>query len=138
MAKDSPKEVRVFAPATVANVACGYDVLGFAIEEPGDEIVARFSDKPGLRIVPGTVGQHRLRNAFTPPPAHARKLIPIVIPDRNTFGASAHERDGGAVPMPGGDAFIRETAGVVEEEWRLLVGFPLQYSQRFETGELVG
>ncbi len=44
------KEVRVFAPATVANVACGYDVLGFAIDAPGDEVVARFSDKPGLRI----------------------------------------------------------------------------------------
>lgn len=44
------EEVRVFAPATVANVACGYDVLGFAINEPGDEIVVRHSDKPGLRI----------------------------------------------------------------------------------------
>ena len=44
------QKVRVFAPATVANVACGYDVLGFAIDAPGDEVVARFSDKPGLRI----------------------------------------------------------------------------------------
>ena len=25
-----------FAPATVSNVACGFDVLGFPIEEPGD------------------------------------------------------------------------------------------------------
>jgi homoserine kinase len=40
----------VFAPATVANVACGYDVLGFAIDSPGDEIVVRLADKPGLRI----------------------------------------------------------------------------------------
>ena len=44
------KEVRVFAPATVANVACGYDVLGFAIDAPGDEVVARLVDEPGLRI----------------------------------------------------------------------------------------
>lgn len=44
------KEVKVFAPATVANVACGYDVLGFAIDSPGDEVVVRHSDKPGLRI----------------------------------------------------------------------------------------
>src|SRR5210317_1013611 len=43
-------EIRVFAPATVANVACGYDVLGFAIDAPGDEVVARHSEKPGLRI----------------------------------------------------------------------------------------
>ena len=44
------QEVRVFAPATVANVACGFDVLGFAINAPGDEVVARHSEKPGLRI----------------------------------------------------------------------------------------
>ena len=42
--------VRVFAPATVANVAVGYDILGFAIDRPGDEIIARQSDTPGLRI----------------------------------------------------------------------------------------
>ncbi len=50
MKKESSKELRVFAPATVANVACGYDVLGFAIDAPGDEVVARFSEQPGLRI----------------------------------------------------------------------------------------
>ncbi len=50
MTTSSPQEVRVFAPATVANVACGFDVLGFAIDAPGDEVVARHSDKPGLRI----------------------------------------------------------------------------------------
>ena len=50
MTTDALQEVRVFAPATVANVACGFDVLGFAIEAPGDEVVARHSDKPDLRI----------------------------------------------------------------------------------------
>lgn len=45
------KEVRVFAPATVANVAVGYDILGFAINRPGDEIVARFNPElEGLEI----------------------------------------------------------------------------------------
>ncbi|MEO0899956.1 MAG: homoserine kinase [Bacteroidota bacterium] len=43
-------EVHVFAPATVANVACGFDTLGFAIHRPGDDIIVRFSDKPGLTI----------------------------------------------------------------------------------------
>jgi homoserine kinase len=42
--------VKVFAPASVANVACGFDILGFALNEPGDEIIARFSDNPGLKI----------------------------------------------------------------------------------------
>ena len=44
------KEVKVFAPASVANVAVGYDILGFALEKPGDEIVARFGEHRGLKI----------------------------------------------------------------------------------------
>ncbi|MBK7872387.1 MAG: homoserine kinase [Saprospiraceae bacterium] len=44
-------EVKVFTPATVANVAVGFDILGFALDKPGDEIIARFVNEPGLRIV---------------------------------------------------------------------------------------
>src|SRR5215510_1272714 len=36
--------VTAFAPATVSNVACGFDVLGFALDTPGDEVTARFAD----------------------------------------------------------------------------------------------
>jgi homoserine kinase len=40
---DSPMDrVTAFAPATVSNVACGFDVLGFALHEPGDEVTARW------------------------------------------------------------------------------------------------
>lgn len=42
--------IRVFAPATVANVVCGFDVLGFAVEAPGDEVIMRLTDKPGITI----------------------------------------------------------------------------------------
>jgi len=35
--------VTAFAPATVSNVACGFDVLGFALDEPGDEVTASFA-----------------------------------------------------------------------------------------------
>jgi homoserine kinase len=44
------QEVRVFAPATVANVAVGFDILGFAIDGPGDEIIARHSNDSGVII----------------------------------------------------------------------------------------
>jgi homoserine kinase len=44
-------EIRVFAPATVANVACGFDIFGFAVEHPGDEVLLRRSDNPGVRIL---------------------------------------------------------------------------------------
>ena len=42
--------VHVFAPATVANVVCGFDVLGFAVNEPGDEVIMRLTSKPGITI----------------------------------------------------------------------------------------
>jgi homoserine kinase len=45
------RAVRVFAPATVANVAAGFDILGFAVREPGDEVLARLADSPGVRIL---------------------------------------------------------------------------------------
>jgi homoserine kinase len=49
--------IKVFAPASVANVACGFDVLGFALERPGDEIIVRFSDNKGLKITKVTGGK---------------------------------------------------------------------------------
>lgn len=52
--------LKVFAPASVANVACGFDVLGFALDKPGDEIIVRFSDKPGLRITTITGAKGKL------------------------------------------------------------------------------
>jgi len=43
--------IKVFAPATVANVACGFDIFGFAVDNPGDEIWLQKSDQPGVRIL---------------------------------------------------------------------------------------
>lgn len=44
------KEVRIFSPATVANVSCGFDVLGFCLDGIGDEMVVRISDEKGIKI----------------------------------------------------------------------------------------
>jgi homoserine kinase len=41
--------VTAFAPATVSNVACGFDVLGFALATPGDEVTASLA-AAGVRI----------------------------------------------------------------------------------------
>jgi homoserine kinase len=43
--------IKAFAPATVSNVACGFDTLGYAIHGLGDKISVRFSDKPGFNII---------------------------------------------------------------------------------------
>lgn len=54
------KGIKVFAPASVANVACGFDILGFALEKPGDEIIVKYSDTPGFRITKITGTQKKL------------------------------------------------------------------------------
>ena len=43
--------VKIHSPATVANMVCGFDVLGFAVNEPYDEMQIRFSDQPGITII---------------------------------------------------------------------------------------
>ncbi len=43
-------EIKIFSPATVANVACGFDVLGFCLDSVGDEMLIRKIDKKGIFI----------------------------------------------------------------------------------------
>ena len=43
-------QVKIFAPASVANVSCGFDVLGFCLEPVGDEMVIRKTESSGLKI----------------------------------------------------------------------------------------
>jgi homoserine kinase len=45
------QRIRVFAPATVANLGPGFDVLGLALSKPGDELEAELSDRPGVEII---------------------------------------------------------------------------------------
>ena len=42
--------IAAYAPGSVSNVACGFDVLGFAMHEPGDIVIAGQKDDPGVRI----------------------------------------------------------------------------------------
>ena len=44
------KKVKVIIPATIANIVCGFDILGMAIHDPFDEMEISISDEPGLRI----------------------------------------------------------------------------------------
>ncbi len=46
------KSVRAYAPATVANAASGFDVLGFALQKPGDIVICSLSEKAGINISP--------------------------------------------------------------------------------------
>nr|WP_241093192.1 homoserine kinase [Xanthomonas bonasiae] len=49
-ARALPREARAFAPASVANVAVGFDLLGYAVEGVGDTVTVRRIDAPLVRI----------------------------------------------------------------------------------------
>jgi homoserine kinase len=48
--KKEKSSVRAFAPASVANVSCGFDVLAFAINGPGDIVEISRRTEPGVVI----------------------------------------------------------------------------------------
>lgn len=71
----SYQEIKVFAPASVANLSVGFDILGLAIDRPGDEIIARLKpDQTGLsiKVITGT----------------GKKQLPYQ-PEKNTAGQAA-------------------------------------------------
>ncbi len=69
--------IRVFAPATVANVGPGFDILGFAVNRPGDVVEVRKRNTPGVYI--SDIQYARKRD---------RGKLPTS-PDKNTAGVAA-------------------------------------------------
>jgi homoserine kinase len=43
-------EIKIFCPATIANLNCGFDVMGLCLEGIGDEMIIRKSAEKGIRI----------------------------------------------------------------------------------------
>ena len=43
-------EIKLFCPATIANLSCGFDVLGLCLDNVGDEMVIRKSAQKGIQI----------------------------------------------------------------------------------------
>jgi hypothetical protein len=62
--------IRAFAPASVSNVACGFDVLGFAVDGPGDEVVAESRARP---LSPATAVACLETRRRTPPVSPSRR-----------------------------------------------------------------
>lgn len=44
-------DIKVFCPATVANISCGFDVLGLCLDDIGDEMIVRKTNSKKLSIV---------------------------------------------------------------------------------------
>ena len=43
--------IKVFSPASVSNVCCGFDVLGFSIDGFGDELIITESNSNKVNII---------------------------------------------------------------------------------------
>jgi homoserine kinase len=54
------KKIRAFAPATVANVSCGFDIFGFAVDQPGDEVVLTLTKDKEVTITAITGDEGKL------------------------------------------------------------------------------
>lgn len=50
MDSENRRSAKAYAPASVANVSCGFDVLAFAINGPGDIVEVSYKDEPGVEI----------------------------------------------------------------------------------------
>jgi homoserine kinase len=44
------KTVRAYAPASIGNVSCGFDVMGMAVDAPGDEVIIELNDSGTVTI----------------------------------------------------------------------------------------
>ena len=44
------KEIKIFTPATVANISCGFDILGLCLDSVGDEMLIREVPEKGIKI----------------------------------------------------------------------------------------
>lgn len=90
------REVRVFAPGTVANLGPGFDLLGLAVEGRGDTVVARRTPAEGVRVavITGDDGRLPLQE------------------DRNTAAIAARE-------------VLRRTAGTGGVELEVHKGMPI-------------
>ena len=107
--------IKVFAPATVANVSCGFDIFGFAIEEPGDVVEIQRCEKPGIIIKDifgdeGRLPRKAEKNAVTGVMIHLLKHLGITdfgcevtlhknMPLGSGMGSSAASAVAGVVAM---------------------------------------
>jgi homoserine kinase len=103
-----------FAPATIANLGVGFDIVGLALREPGDTIRAEWSDEPGVTIatIEGDGGKLPRNPAKNTACVSAQSVLNLVgetrgiklsilkgLPLASGLGSSAASAVGGAVAV---------------------------------------
>ncbi len=69
------RRVHVFAPATISNLGSGFDVLGIAINQPGDFVTAERTREPNLSFSVRTAQEHIPTDAQNNVAAHVTSLM---------------------------------------------------------------
>ncbi|MDQ6480888.1 homoserine kinase [Dyadobacter sp. LHD-138] len=119
--------IKVFSPATVANVSCGFDIFGFAIEEPGDVVEIQRRDEPGVVIKDIFGDEGRLprkveKNTVTGVMLHLLKHLGI-----NDFGCEVTLHKNMPLGSGMGSSAASAVAGVVA--MNELLGCPLSRTE---------
>lgn len=121
------EKIRVYAPATVANVACGFDIFGFAVNHPGDEIVLEKRTEPGIVIkeITGDDGRLPLEVSKNTAGIAIQKFLEFIGKPEQGFSISLHK------DMPLGSGLGSSAASAVAGVFAAneLMGRPLSQSE---------
>ncbi|BBA17079.1 homoserine kinase [Blattabacterium cuenoti] len=84
------KGIKIFSPATIANLVCGFDVIGLALDFPKDEIYLYKTNNPGIhihRIYKSSLPNDPMKNsAFAALQALLKKYQKIQINEEEKIG----------------------------------------------------
>lgn len=126
MSGEPARPVRVFAPATVANLGPGFDVLGLALSEPGDTVTARLTPGRGVRIaaIHGDDGKLPLE-----PERNAAGVAAIRTLGRAGVEAGVEIEIHKGLPIGSGLGGSAASAAAAAHAVNLLVGSPLRKAE---------
>lgn len=125
-------EITVFAPATVANVGPGFDVLGCAVSGMGDWVTARVIEMPGVHIEAVEGDDGRLPREATRNTAGIAALETLKLLKVRNAGMALRLRKG----LPLGSGLGSSGASAAAAAWatNLLFGAPLNKRQLLPAG----
>ncbi len=84
-------KIRIKAPATSANFVCGFDIIGFAVESPGDEVELAFNHDKKIRITEITGSNSLSRKANENCAAYVLQLFCQKIKTRQGLNIRLHK-----------------------------------------------
>ena len=131
--------VRVSAPATIGNIACGFDVFGMAVERPCDAVVARANPEPGVTIerITGDVGPIPADSARNSAGAAAQAVLEMAGAPSAGLALELHK----GIPLAGGMGGSASSAVVGAVAADRVIGAGLSRRQLLQcavAGELAG